>query len=895
MATEQVISDFLDQYDPDRAEESKPVEQSDLAAAFLDQHVAPEQKAQPIKQTAEPSKMSLEQRALMTHEPRDEKSQWEIRPEIVTEGIKKGFADFAALPGYAVDLVNWPLHKLGITPGEPIGSSAMIRRGWQLLTGYQELEPETRMERVGKRVGEFLGSGVVPGLGIVGKVASRGAPLAAGAKPAAIRQAFQITGGSRAAMIPRMAAPATNKELAGVVGLEVASAITGGAMAEFGGEIGEKVAGGPGRVVGELVLGMAGGMTPIYFKSAGGTIYNGIRAGNTVVKDRANFMENAAKAKIMSSIGDNPQAPANLARAQALQKEIPGFNPNLAAATDAQGLAQQQARLDSMSMENYQRALENIRKAQEAIGHYYDDLFGTTLRRLPATRTFRKTLKALKTHAQDVDKQIDDLASQYQRKPTKQIGERLRELRQVRKTQVRGDVNQAYTDLYKAADELGIVDDVGDLYIMAQDFTRQDSTAFQKMPGVYAKMRQVFGRDIDPNVPLDEQKLMADFPKMHSLSRQVSREYGKAQRAGDAQKEYYLHQVKELLDNKLQAFDDPIYGSFADHKKAVDAFWLEDYYKVFRKGVGGKIPHETRWGEVTPDEKIVSKLVLQRGTSQGIKQFNKVYADVPEAQTLLRDGILDDFASRVIPKNKIDSNEVRRYLNDYKEVFDELPDLRNTFMNSDALTNALVNRRANIVSKTKKFATESISPYAKIAGYESPHDAVVAGLKSPRIMRILTRNAKTEAERKDLTSIIADVVMDQPDPWGYITRNEDQLAKHFNRLAPGHFKKIKNIAEANQIVKRYDVGEFQPSRAAEDPFYKRFGTTFASQNAIDDLMERALYDPDLATTMSELSKIHPSALSDLKVMDLLSKVGQHSINNGIRTGVVAIPEEQPQR
>lgn len=915
------ITSFLDQYQPETTDQpmAEPATQPEQGAigSFLDQYEKPPVEAPPDM----PPTMSEMQAEQMTHyTPRPDDTR--VRKQIITEGIKKGFSDFAALPGYAVDIVNWPLHKLGLTPEKPFGGSDMIRKGWQLLTDYQPVKPKTSAERYAKTISEFAGGSIIPSAGIYAKVAGRGKPVAANAGPAAVREAYQLRG--LKAQMPRMAAPATQAELNMVLGTEVASVVTGGAASEFGGEVGEEAFGPGGKVAGQLIGGLLGGMSPIYFKSAGAGIFNGVRAAMTVSKDRANFAENLAKTKILAAIGDNPQAQPNIERAAQLQKEIAGFNPNIAAATGSSGVAQMQARLDSQSIENYNTAMENIRKSQQAIDHYYSQTFSTTGKRLGAEKTFRNVLRGMKETAGDIDKQIDTLAARYQRQPTEQIGARLRELRQIRKTEVKGTVDQAYDDLYKAADELGVIDDASDLYRLAQDFMKQDATAFQRMPGVMAKMRQVFGREIDPDVPLTEQRILTDFPKMHSLYRQVSKEYGTALKSGDNEKQYYLGQIKQLLDNKLSAFDDPLYGTFAQHKKATDAFWLDEYHSVFRKGVGGKIPSETRWGQVTPDEMIVEKLVMQKGTARGINEFNKVYENIPEAQVLLRDGILDMFSSQVIKKGKIDENQVRGFLNDYRQVFDQVQDMRNTFMNSDALTTALVNRKSNVIDKSKRFASKSISPYAKLAGYDTPHAAVEAGLSDPKVMRVITRNAKTEAEKQDISSIVADVVLEQKNPWQYILDNETQLAKHFNRLKPGHFRKLKNIAEAQTIIARYDPRGISMSRVDEDAFYKKFGTSFASalsqwrwallynktsvyypaadmgskylnkikSNKVDELMERALYDPDLATTINSLSKVKTNNMGDLSTLELMNQLGMHAINNGIRTGVTALPEEE---
>lgn len=871
---------FLDQYSPKK--EPPSIAANGDISTFLDQYKKPKEVAVPdIPKQPEP-KLSEQ---LVPPQPVVEEKPF--RPAVITESFKKGFADFAALPGYAVDLVNWPLHKLGLTPEEPFGGSTMIRKGWQALTGYRETPPETTAERYAGRMAEFAGSGVVPGIGLASKAAKAGATMA---------------------------------ELKTILGVEVASAITGGAGAEFGGTVGEKVAGAPGRVVGELTGGISIGMAPIYFKAAGGTIWNALKSVKTITGERASLIENTAKRQITAAIGEDPAALGRIQRTSELQAEIPGFKPSLAAAADAKGLASIQTSLDTRSIENYNNALDGIRKSQEAIANYYDEFFTRTGRKLSSTKVFKQTIKAMEVKATEAEKQISELSAAYKRKPTAEIGASLRELRKIKKAKVSIKVEQAYDELYKTSEDLGIVDDMSDLYVLASDFVRQDATVFQRMPGIYKKMRTIFGREIDPNVPFKEQKIMAKFKQIHSLQKETAREYGQALKAGDNEKQYYLGQVKELLDGKLAQWDDPVYGTFADHKRVVDKYWLEEYHKVFRKGVGGKIAHETRFGKETPDGKIVSSLVLQKGTSRGIDEFNKLYEGVPEAQILLRDGILDVFSKEALKDNVISPKSVKTFLKDYKEVLDKIPDLRNTLMNSEALTSALVNRKATIVRKSKQFARDSISPYAKIAGYGSADEAVEAGLKDPKIMRILTRNTKTVSEKQDLVSIIADHVLEKPDAWNYLLKNESMLAGQFNRLKPGHFKKLKNIAEAQSIISKYHPSQGPRTKAIEDPFYKKYGTTFASavaqwrwalyynktsayypavdmgskyifkirQGQVEKLMERSLYDPDLATTLAELSKLKPIDVGNMRMADMLSDLGQYAINNGIRASVTAM-------
>ena len=942
--TPEEASGFLNQYQPGQSipvnepataqpspmAKTQPASQTtppQSVTSFLDQYVNPQEKAKDLPPDLTPSErmISETQQRMMTHEMKTPgPNWWEIRPEILTENVKKGFSDFAAIPGYAVDIVNWPLYKAGITPENPVGSSDMIRKGWQLLTDYQQQIPQTTAERYAGKVSEFAGASLIPGGGLVSKTTSRGI-LPQATEALKLREAYNIVGTH--AQMPKLASPATAEELKWLIGTEAASAVTGGIGAEFGGEIGEKVGGPTGRMFGELLLGVSGGMGPIYFKTAGATIFNASKTAQSIANKKAmdSIAENTAKKQLARMIGEDPEAVKNLARTVELQKQMPGFKPNLAAATGSKGLAAEQANLDRLNIENYNAALDNINKAHQVIDNYFDQQFKLSGKRLTAPIIYRQINQSLQSKKIATEKQIEEVAAQYRRQPTAEIGSKLRELRTGRKAEIRAVKDQLYTELQKRADDLGIVDDASDLYQLAQEFIKKDSTAFQKMPSVYNKMEEVFGREIDPSIPLGDQKIMTSFAKLHSLSREVSKQYGKAQKSGDAAAEFYLGNIRELVDQKLSQFDDPIHGNFANYKKAVDNYWLNEYYNVFRKGVGGKIDYQTRWGYDTPDEKIISKLVMQPGTVKGLDEFNKVYEGLPEAQTLLRDGILDMFASETIPKGEITSKAVSSFLNKYKEIFDKLPDLRNTFMDADSITTALVNRKNNIIQKTKKFAAESVSPYARIAGFKSSDDAIEASLKEPQIMRTIIRSAKTSTEKKDITTLIANHVLDKPDPWGYLLQNQDQLAAHFNRLQPGHFQHLKNIAEAQHIMGRYKIKEptEATARGIKDKFWEKTGTTFASavsqlrwayfynktgmyypvvdmgskyfykmrEGQIGKLMDRAMYDPDLSKTLSDLSQMRTIDMKGMKVQKLLSDLGRHAINNGLRAASVSSEQE----
>lgn len=831
----------------------------------------------------------------MTHEPTIKTSDYSIRPSVITEGVKKGWADFAALPGYAVDIVNWPLHKIGITPKEPIGGAQQIRTGWELLTDYQPAQPNNAAEAYAGKAAEFVGSGLL----ISGKAAVVAAELA------------QMKGTMQAL-----------KAGAGAFGLDVLSSAMAGVGAETGGTVVEQGLGQDFRGTGEFLGGMSLGMMPYYIKNLMGGAAN-VKA---TIKDptvQADVMNNAAKQQILNAMGKDAHAELNLERAIELQSKIKGFNPNLAAATNSPGLKAFQESLDAKSIQNLNRSSQSIESSMTAIENYYRTKMPTMDNEIVAKMVgkFKKGKVKLKAGVSKIDIDIERLEKAYDRRPAQKIGERLVTLKEAQLKSVKKLKSEKYQELYQSAKDLKINAEVDDIRILASDIRKADANAFQSMPNVYGKINALFRAekldDVSPIIlPKPEPKITyASFEKLHSLSREVNREYGKALRSGDSAKEYYLNSIRNVVDEKLAAFDDPVFGNFSKHKKSVDKWWLDYYYNVFKQGLGANIDYKTVRGDMTAPERIVERLVLNKGT-KGLEQFNKVYKDLPEAQILLRDGIIDVLAKDVSIKG-LKQKTFDSFVSKHKDVLENIPDLRNVFTDSGATIAVLAERRSRAISAAKKYVDFRNSKHAKLAGFDNIQEAIHVGFKDKKTLHTLISSASTKAEKQDLATGMGDYILSNKNPWKFLTENQKTIRPILNGLGDNHYKNVKDVAEAMEIMGRYRLPQTPiRSGAIRDPLQEAIGTSVVSafaqfrwaffygktsviypfvdigskylfklnQGAVERLIEQSIYDPDLAKMMSTLTKREKIPLK------LWSNLSQAALNNGIKATAVAMEQ-----
>jgi len=837
--------------------------------------------------------------------------QEDFNINVISEGMKKGFADVAALPGYLVDATNWLMDQI---PGldmdaDPIGGSKMIREGWEKLLMREPQERKTTTEKYVGKVSEFLGGSVIMGGAMINKL------LGAKATMAEIKRAAILEG--------------TESTMAGL-GAQWQGDIFADAYGEEYRFLGELSGAGMGTLTtaggaGIINLLNKHGLKPELLMRVLKT--RGIDDVRALADDYGGaFARNRARKQVAAAIGENPNSSKNIDRSLELGEEIENFKPSPAQAADSPGMTAMQQSVDQKNVANINRAMKNELANVDAVQAYYRRAFPEpAIKEFTAKKVFKSTKNDIRMEFRKIEQQQRELAKTYGRKATEAGGKRLRKIAKEKMEVVRKAKNAKYDELYDAADELGVMDDVSDIRKLVVDIQADDQYFFDTVPGVYKKIKSLLSEgaesasglvELPPGLTSKPTANIASFRKIHSLYREISREYNRALRVDDGTKLFHLGGIKNTLDDKLAKFDDPVYGNFAKHKGAVDTFYREEYSNVFKQGLGAEILGIGR-NKPTPEGLIVSRNILKKGTSEGLDQFNKLYEDVPEAQLLLRDGIMDAFSQKTVKQGKLSQSAVDTFMGDYKEVLDKVPTTKAVFSHTETMLDNMAKRQQKVNTRYKRFIKQKAndefkaSPYAKIAGYDDIDGAVEYALTDKSAMRILLRSMKSKEAKESLASTFADHIMNQNNPWQFLTDNEETLKPIFNQLKPAHYNNLKNVAEAMNILNRHStIMRLNPNKASIDQLQEAIGTSVPSafaqlrwaalygktslsyvgvdigskylyklhQGNVERLIEEALYDPDLAKLVSDITKLEKVGLPP----KMASRLGQWAIEKGIR-------------
>jgi len=741
------------------------------------------------------------------------------------------------------------LSNVSHLPGGQI-TKKEVRDEYDKIAGVKDIIPEDKIDEYIESISRFAGASVIPGTGVIAK--------------------------------------SSQKALAAVT--EVSSTLFGGAGAVLGGDIAEQLE--IPREYGEVGGGLVGGILPI---ASQGLIQKGVAKGRQLLKKESQeaFARNQARQEIESAIATDPRAQANLQRAEQLKQDIPGFEPMLPQAVGAPGIVALGKRVAERTTENLNKTTIRMDQNIDAIQRKFETDFPEAAIDAikPARETLKRTELSLESDLTILKTQQDELAERFSRKLAPEIGEELRELRIVAKDAARAVKNSKYIDAYEAAEAQGVRVRVDDVYDDVRSIIRSADFQETELPFVFKQVISKYkpaqskgveyslGKGITGQRQIDViEPTTVDFPEFHSLIRQTNKEIGAARAANDPTKEYFLIKLSKKLERKLEPLRT---GDFGAKLNEADRFWLEDYHNVFRKGVGGKMERFNRFGEITPDEKIVSDLAFKSKAS--LAQFRRLFQDTPEATELLIDGTLDMFSKAAVRDGIIKPNLAKTFLRKHKHILDDLPEVSGILRNADSLNDALLLRQSEVSTKMSALAKSRLSKITKI---DNVDDAIEKALKDPKEMFALMGSARKSPEgRKALARAVADHVKSKPNPYQYILENEKNLSMALNPLGKDHLKNLKVIAEAEEILARakppttVDIG-----KTIHDPLERRIGTTVKSvisqlraaaqgrvsqqyvfsdisgkfifkiqQDEAQRLLEAAIFDPDISKTLAGLA------------------------------------------
>ena len=666
---------------------------------------------------------------------------------------------------------------------------------------------------------------------------------------------------------------------------EVSSAFLGGVGAQTGGQVAAETFGEEARPAGELTGGLFGSIAPVAATSMG------IDAANTIKSlSSKDFQErlgkNYAAQQLQNELKQYSDGVRNLNRSQTLSKNIPGFSPSLGRSTNATGIISLENRLAEESSHNLAQAQAADRASIAAINAKFKQDFpkaDVNITNAPSALV-RRVTSNINSKIAENNKKIDALSNAFVKKPIEEIGARLRELRDEQELLARANKNTKYLEVYAAANKSGFTENTREIYNTAKNIIGDNASTFQKQSSVFSEILSKYKTEGNAGIVGTEGNVISrdpykdiPFEELHSLVRRTNQEYYSSI---DPSVKLGLGKLKTYLSGKIDSYKSSEYGDMATKLKEADNYWLNEYQNVFKKGAGAKLSSFNKYGDITPDEKIVSNIFL--GRVDGMDQFRKIYGDSAEATNLLYDGIIDNFARAAKGEGDqiINSTKAYNFFKRYDSKLNQVPELYAKLKDNVSAIDLIKNRNEILKGKIKAL---NRSRFSAITGLRDNAPLIKRAIEDKRAMGALVKSVPSDAVRQ---SVIADYIVSQRDPYQYLLENLKAIDMGFGGKANRkHLVDLKRIAEAMSIRERSSVpGRVSTSLATKDVVDRRIGTTVKSifsqfraaaqgrvsqeyvitdiggkflfkirQERANKLLQEAFYDKELADHLAELT------------------------------------------
>jgi len=827
------------------------------------------------------------------------------------DSAKKGFAGFLSTPGLMGDMLMAPakaVQHVGSLVSDTIPEPDYLAstKVWQNTMGdalgvknlpvpKNEYGKESKSNEYLMKAAEFVGAGLVPGIGVVSM--------------------------------------AERKLLAGLVEAVAtgASATTAVEGKEWGHNIALRYGVSPerGAQIGEFLGSLGGPVIASRIANVGEAVTNKVASVGAekfgITDVRPSSQKRAGEAMAIKQIGESieaaPASGKNLAEAVDIQDKIPNFKPTLGQSSGAPGVIAIENKIASGTPQSLAKAAEREVENVAAIADFADSKFpaGKVSPIKPVETRYAQIVKTQQSKLDATNDQIARLAARQETSDTAAIGERLRELRNEAQVPARAVKNAAYRDLYETANKAGVKADVSDVQALMKEVAGSDAQAAQIMPGLYndvgAAIKQykpkagpaILGPDGQP-LAATTAKVEVPFEALHSMQKRAKADLNAALAANDGNRAYLIGQVHDKISDKIKAFEGTEFGIVADKLKAANAKNAE-YTRIFKEGLGGKTgPFAiNKYGKVTNDEDIVRKLIFNPENKRGTQEFFDVYGSNPEAHRLLKDGVTDMFAKAAVRDGEIKPALVETFLRQHKQQLDLVPEIRKQLTNTDAMNDALLTRRASIMEQQKAVDKSVV---AKIAKSEDADAVIRSALTNPTEMKTLVAQAlRTPEGTQSLSRAVADAVAQHKNPLQFLTDNEKTLKPLLNKLGKDHYENLQTLTKAEEMMGRVksptnvnldklkDIGEQTIGTSGKGILSRLMNVNkgYASAEYVtfdlggryiykvkteeaNKIMEAAIYDPEMAKALINMPK--------QSAKQAINSLRSHAMSHGIRVAAV---------
>lgn len=779
-------------------------------------------------------------------------------------------------PGYATEAIDKVLAPYGKEiPGPRYSIPNVIRPGsLEPLVGVENLpipkdqygKPNKADEYLGA-ISNFIGLGLVPGIGVIN--ASEHKLIAA---------TVEILGAAVAGT-------------SAVEGKEVGKAIAKkiGSDPERGGQIGEFIGSifGPG-----IVAGIGRGVQ----KGTQATArFVGEKTGLTGISDEAQAAAGKALAvdELKASLEANPLSGASLKESAGLQKEIPGFKPTLGQASGAPGVIAIEQRISNQSPQSLAKAAEREQENLRVLNSFKEQAFPIkeNLFQPSIKREVYQKSNFLEKNLENIQSRIEDLASKYQYQDNVLIGEKLRLLRNEAAVAAKNAASAKYEESYNLFNKAGFKEDMTDIGALTKEIVKDSGNTFQVMPPVFSQIITKYSKEGE----------VVSFKELHSLYKRANADLTDALIVGDSGRAFYIGKVKDALEEKITKYAGT---PAADKFLEANNFYKQKYAKVFKEGAGGKMAKFGRFGETTNDEDIVRKLLFTPNNAKGMEDFTAIYGNSPEATQTIKNGIFDIFAKEVVRDGEIKPKLVESFMRRYDQSLKQIPSMKSELSNINKVNDQLLTRRALVQEERKLYDTTVM---AKISRLDHVDDVVNKAISDRQAMlALLSQGKKNPDTAQSIARYIADRVMQEKNPYKFLTENADSIKPAMDVLGKNHYANLEKLAKAQGIVSRVKVPTSIELQKLQDIGEKTVGTPVKSifsnimytvrgyqskgymilnlggryiykvkQAEANKLLEEAIYDPKLAQALVDVS-YKPVT------QDAVNSLRNHAYSHGIR-------------
>ncbi len=790
-------------------------------------------------------------------------------------GVNVGLTGMVGAP---VDITNMLLQSVGLGSDEPVGGSKWIKRqvgkAKDVTGDMYPKGPDTTGGRIVHRMGEELGATAIPAAGMLKAARGVVAPTAAGTR-GVIREKILDP-------ISRAPGKATVGEVAAAGGAGAGAGVAtemfpGNTTAETWGQLG-----------GGVAPGIAQAISP-----AGLTV----RATKAVTSRFSTKNQvDAAKRAVDKVLGGamTDTAKKNIAKADKISKEVPGFDPSLAEASGSPPLRVQQSKIEAEATVKFLDEVVDRRVANEkAIADFSKS--SAPDGDISPSIVLDSATNRIKVVGETVDRLVGknlqkqkDLAQNIPTIDKMQVGKKIRDGVQAAKV-------DASAKMSIRAEELGINE--ADLSAPFSDWQKKLSGIFKKKsrfedtknnPEI---LKVILGEKapkaskkpagfVGGKTPV-KKEVQTTFKDIKAIRERISDELILAQSPG--KKDRVKIRKLMILRKEVDGFIDSLSSSLGENYATFRKEYFSNYVEPFESGAIFTSRRRDGTGfHKTLDENVADLFLDNQAAA---KQFHSIFSQDPEMMAALEGAALDSINKIATKDGVLDTGRLAAWKKKHSAALKELPELNKAVNDIAETQGALIDRQMQLAGRRNSIENTALAK--KLSSYSklniTADKLLTEAVNDPRRMAELVKFVRRdEAAMGALKRTMWDNVIsgNSQEVLIALDKNKASLKMLFGKQ---HFDDIEKISSMKAMMERVpppkgSATKVEPLKGFEDvtgmavpqaatrywafmsgrvpKYYLAFDVAKQalykkSQRHFDELLRSALYDRNVARSMAE--------------------------------------------